>query len=170
MREQLDAELQANGVYEEYIAGGVTPAGVRFKAKPSPYVAPQEPVGKMNITDPDSRVMQTTTKGWIQGYNAQAGGEREPHREPAQITLESPDFGHLAPIVTAVERELELAGVGEKPVVPIADACYWHQQQMEQITARGIPVIIPPTPTPARSARLRRHPRTSRPSRPSRLN
>jgi transposase len=72
MREQLDAELQANWVHEEYIAGGVTPAGVRFKAKPSPYVAPQEPVGKMNITDPDSRVMRTTTKGWIQGYNAQA--------------------------------------------------------------------------------------------------
>jgi hypothetical protein len=45
--------------------------------------------------------------------------------------------------VTAVERELELAGVHEKPRVIVADAGYWHQEPMQQITARGIPVIIP---------------------------
>jgi integrase len=143
MREQRNGELATNEIYEQYIAGGVTQAGVRFKAKPGRYVAPEEPVGK-NITDPDSRVMQTITKGWIQGYNAQAAVNENHIVIAAEITVESPDFGHLDPIVTAVERELDLAGASQKPAVIIADAGYWHQEQMEQIAARGIPVIIPP--------------------------
>jgi hypothetical protein len=28
--------------------------------------------------------------------------------------------------------------------VIVADAGYWHQQQMEQITGQGIPVLVPP--------------------------
>jgi hypothetical protein len=32
----------------------------------------------------------------------------------------------------------------EVPQVRVADAGYWHQQQMERIVDRGIPVLIPP--------------------------
>jgi hypothetical protein len=142
--EQLAVELAANQAYEAYIAVGVTPAGKRFRAKPSAYVAPVEPEGKMHTTDPDSRVMQTTTKGWIQGYNAQAAVNENHIVIAAEITVESPDFGHLEEIVTATERELELAGVTAKPEVIVADAGYWHQEQIEKITGRGIRVIIPP--------------------------
>jgi hypothetical protein len=41
-------------------------------------------------------------------------------------------------------RELRGAGVDEDPDVVLADAGYWHQQQMERATAQGMQVLIPP--------------------------
>ena len=62
----------------------------------------------------------------------------------AEINTGSSDFGNLGPIVEAVERELDAAGISEQPGVIVADAGYWHQAQMEQIASRGIPVLVPP--------------------------
>ena len=62
----------------------------------------------------------------------------------AEINTGSSDFGHLGPMVDAAKRELEAAGVSEQPGVIVADAGYWHQQQMEHITGHGIPVLVPP--------------------------
>jgi hypothetical protein len=47
-------------------------------------------------------------------------------------------------MVDAALHELEAAGVGERPGVIVADAGYWHQQQMERIAGQGIPVLVPP--------------------------
>jgi transposase len=143
MREQLSVEAQANDAYEQYIEGGVNPEGRRFRAKPSPYLAPEEPPGVINLTDPDSRMMQTWP-GWIQAYNAQAAVTEDHIVIAADVTVESPDFAHLEPVVAAAERELAQAGVADRPGVVVADAGYWHKEQMEQIVSRGIPVIVPP--------------------------
>ena len=62
----------------------------------------------------------------------------------AEINTGSPAFGHLGPMVEAAQRELQAAGVTERPGVIVADAGYWHQQQMEHITGQGIPVLVPP--------------------------
>ncbi len=62
----------------------------------------------------------------------------------AEVNADCPDFGHLEPMVTAAEHELEKAGVTETPEVVVADPGYWHQVQMESVVARGIQVIIPP--------------------------
>jgi hypothetical protein len=43
--------------------------GARTNIKP--YPLPETPAGKRNVTDPDSRNLKTT-RGWVQGYNAQA--------------------------------------------------------------------------------------------------
>lgn len=56
----------------------------------------------------------------------------------------SPDFGNLGPMVTAARRELEAAGVATAPEVIVADAGYWHLEQMNEITGEGVPVLIPP--------------------------
>jgi transposase len=141
--QQRLSEHAANELYEQYIAAGVTPDGRRFSAKPAPYIAPEEPEGKLNTTDPDSRVMQTKQR-WVQGYNAQIAVNENQIILAAEITVDSPDFGHLDPVVRAAERELERAGVSDRPGVIVADAGYWHQQQMDEITSRGIPVLIPP--------------------------
>ena len=55
----------------------------------------------------------------------------------------APDFGQLEPMLDAAQRELHAAGITETPGVLLADAGYWHQQQMERIVNRGIPVLIP---------------------------
>jgi hypothetical protein len=85
-----------------------------------------------------------TRRGWIQGYNAQAACNEDQIVIAAEIRSRSPDFGHLEPMVDAVETELVRVGVGSRPEVVLADAGYWHQLQMERIVSRGTQLLIPP--------------------------
>jgi hypothetical protein len=80
----------------------------------------------------------------VQGYNAQAVVDENHVVIAAEVTVDSPDFGHLEPMVAAAERELEAIGVTERPQVALADAGYWHQVQMQNIAARGTQVLVPP--------------------------
>ena len=97
----------------------------------------------MNLTDPDSRLLKAT-RGYIQGYNAQAAVNENQIVIAAEVTVDPGDFGHLEPIVDAAQSELEAAGVTETPGVLLADAGYWHKEQMENIINHGIQVLIPP--------------------------
>jgi transposase len=143
LQEELWTECQANAAYEAYRARGVMKDGRRFGKPPTPYVPPTTPAGKINLTDPDSRNVKTP-RGWVQGYNAQAVTTDAHIVIAAEITADSPDFGHLGPMVDAAEKELGAVGVRERPMVVLADAGYWHQDQMEAIVDRGIQVLIPP--------------------------
>ena len=98
----------------------------------------------MNKTDPDSRMMRTQGQPTIQGYNAQAAVTRGQIIVAAEIAVESPDFGHLEPIVRAALRELDDAGVSDRPETVLADAGYWHTKQMENIVSDGLQVLVPP--------------------------
>jgi hypothetical protein len=83
-------------------------------------------------------------RGWLQGYNAQAATNDRQIVIAAEVMVASPDFGHLEPMLTAVCSELQTAGVDDKPGTVLADAGYWHQDQMERAVADGIQVLIPP--------------------------
>ena len=50
------------------------------------------------------------------------------------------------PMIIAAQRELQAAGVNDQPGVVLADAGYWHFQQMDEFAAQGIPVLIHQTP------------------------
>ena len=141
--EELDVECRANAAYEAYRARGVMKDGRRFGRPPDPYRPPATPAGKINLTDPDSRNVKTS-RGWVQGYNAQAAVTAEQIVIAAEVTVDSPDFGHLEPMVNASERELIAIGIDTLPEVVLADAGYWHQRQMERIVDRGVTVLIPP--------------------------
>jgi transposase len=143
LEEELWAECQANDAYEGYRARGVMRDGRRFGGPPKPYLPPATPEGKVNVTDPDSRNVKTP-RGYMQGYNAQAVTNERQIVIAAEINNDSPDFGHLEPMVDAARQELEAAGVTEIPEVVVADAGYWHQVQMENIVSQGIQVLIPP--------------------------
>ena len=90
----------------------------------------------INVTDPDSRNVKTS-RGWVQGYNAQAVVTAEQIVIAAEVTVDSPDFGHLEPMVSAAEAELANAGIDTVPEVVLADAGYWHQAQMERLIGGG---------------------------------
>jgi hypothetical protein len=47
-------------------------------------------------------------------------------------------------MIAATETELATAGISEPPEIVLADAGYWHQVQMEQLTGRGTIVLIAP--------------------------
>jgi len=110
---------------------------------PRPYVAPEHPQGKINVTDPDSRNVKTP-RGYMQGYNAQAVCNAQQIVIAAEVNADSPDFGHLQPMIEATERELGAAAISDQLGVVVADAGYWHQEQMDRIVSCGIQVLIPP--------------------------
>ena len=76
----------------------VTKDGRRFGARPNPYVAPEMPPGKINVTDLDSRNVKTP-RSYTQGYNVQAVVNEHQIVLAAEVTLTSPDFGQLEPMV-----------------------------------------------------------------------
>ena len=88
--------------------------------------------------------MRTQGQPNIQGYNAQAVGDRaaDHHRrgdhDPVTGLRAARTDGHAA------LRELERAGVSERPRTVLADAGYWHRNQIEHLLADGFQVLVPP--------------------------
>ena len=143
LEEELWTESRANEAYEAYRARGRMKDGRRFGRPADPYKPPETPAGKVNVTDPDSRNVKSP-RGYVQGYNAQTVADENQVVIAAEVNADSPDFGHLEPMVNAARAELEDAGVTEKPEIVVADAGYWHQKQMENVIDKGIQVLIPP--------------------------
>jgi transposase len=152
LEEELWTECEANAAYEAYRARGRMKDGRRFGRPPDPYRPPDTPAGVINVTDPDSRNVKTS-RGWVQGYNAQAVVTAGQIVIAAEVTIDSPDFGHLEPMVTAAQAELANAGIDTLPEVVLADAGYWHQVQMDAIVDRGMQVLIPPDAGKRKGAR-----------------
>ena len=141
--QNLAVELDTNAAYRAYKATGVRKDGRRQGRKFPVWVPPEEPTGEINLTDPDSRNM-LAARGFVQGYNAQAAVNEQHVVIAAEICVHNPDFGNLEPVLLAAETELANAGITDTPEVVLADAGYWHTEQMQRIAARGIPVLIPP--------------------------
>ena len=145
LEEELFTETRANAAYEQYRARDRMRNGRRLGAHspPKPYTPPAAPEGRINTTDPDSHVVKGL-RGFIQGYNAQAVTNEHQIVLAAEVMTAGGDFGHLEPMLDATRRELDAVGVDEVPEVVLADAGYWHQQQMERAIAQGSQVLIPP--------------------------
>jgi hypothetical protein len=152
LEEEHEVQCRANADYEAYRARGRMKDGRRFGRPPNPFRAPETPAGKINVTDPDSRNVKTS-RGWVQGYNAQAVCTEQQIVIAAEVTVDSPDFGHLGPMVAATQHELAAAGIEAAPEVVLADAGYWHQAQMERLTGGGTVVLIPPDAGKRKGAR-----------------
>jgi transposase len=146
LEEELAVEREANDEYKAYRSRNKDRTGRGLGATPKPYESPERPAGKVNLTDPDSRLVHGM-RGWVQGYNAQAVCNEQHLIIAAEVMNASPDFGHLAPMVQAAERELAAAGVTDAPKLVLADAGYWHLEQMTRLMGAGMTVLIPPDST-----------------------
>jgi hypothetical protein len=62
----------------------------------------------------------------------------------ADVMVASPDFGHLEPMLQQARQQLAQVGVADKLEVVVADAGYWHQEQMQRAWADGITVLVTP--------------------------
>jgi Transposase DDE domain len=144
LEEQHRVELESNAAYETYRATTRDSRGRRLGQRPDSYTPPAVPTGMINTTDHDSRIVRTTGAPARQGYNTQAAVNEHQIIVAAEITIDSPDFGHLEPMVDAIERELSAVGATALPETVVADPGYWHKQQMENVVNRGMQVLIPP--------------------------
>jgi hypothetical protein len=97
-----------------------------------------------------------TPRSYTQGYNVQAALNEHQIVLAAEVTLTSPDFGQLEPMINATRRELQQVGVSEAPGVAVADSGYWHEDQIDNVVSNGTQVLIPPDAgkrdTPRRAA------------------
>ena len=145
LEEELAVEIAASRQYEAHRAARIA-AGVpsnRIGGPWKPYTPPEEPEGKVNLTDPDSRNLKISN-GYVQGYNAQAVVAEGQIVIAAEVEIGPQDFGNLRPMVNAARRELTNVGVAEPPEVVLADSGYWHSDQMDKLAADGIETLIPP--------------------------
>ena len=62
----------------------------------------------------------------------------------AEIASDGLDFAQLDPMIAAAERELEEAGVTERPGVVLADAGYWSNGHIDALRERGMTPIVAP--------------------------
>jgi len=81
-----------------------------------------------NTTDPESRIMKTR-KGFIQGYNAQAGVDCESQViVAAAVTQEQNDKHQLVPMLNLIREN-----TGKNPNKTIEDAGYWNHDQINNV-------------------------------------
>jgi hypothetical protein len=71
LEQELELQRRVTADYDAYRARGVMKDGRRFGCPPDPHPVPEQPEGKINTTDPDSRNVKTP-RSYTQGYNAQA--------------------------------------------------------------------------------------------------
>ncbi|MGZ6617864.1 MAG: transposase [Solirubrobacteraceae bacterium] len=144
LEENHRVDMAANDAYEHWRATERDTLGRVLKGNSKPFVPPELPEGTINLSDPDSRVMRTQGTPPRQAYNAQTAVNDRQIILAAEITIDAPDFGHLAPMLDTTLSHLERHGVSQQPEAVVADAGYWHNRQIQQVTDRGIEVLIPP--------------------------
>jgi len=146
--ERLEADLAAeragNEAFERHRVHGRDAQGRRLAGTPTPYQPPEVPAGKVNVTDPDSKLIKAS-EGYVQDYNAQAVVDEGQIVLAAEITNSSFDWSQLEPMVTATVAELAQAGSAGRLEVALADAQYWNEQHMDEVTAhQHVQGLIPP--------------------------
>jgi transposase len=144
LEENHRVDLAANDAYERWRATERDTLGRVLKGNSKPFVPLELPDGTINLSDPDSRVMRTKGMPPRQAYNAQAAVNERHIILAAEITVDAADFGHLEPVLDATLEHLKRHGVTEQPGAVVADAGYWHTRQIEQVTERGLDVLVPP--------------------------
>ena len=154
--EDWQVEHKANRDYEAWRARGIAADGSRRMARGTikPYEPPPKPEGKINTTDPDARRMKFG-RNFIPAYNAQTVTTEDQIVVAAEVTTEGGDFEQLEPMVSAAERELEGAGVQDRPEIVLADAGYWSNTHIDALRERGMTPVVAPDTTRSRPRKTR---------------
>jgi transposase len=113
-------QLEAFSLLEKATTRLAAATAVVETAEPAP-----EP--QANITDPDSRIMATTS-GWVQGYNGQAMVDEGQITLAALLSNHANDVNELDPVMTETIANLERLGLDATEIgVLLADAGYWSE-------------------------------------------
>jgi len=109
------------------------------RPKKPPSGVPDEKAQK-NFTDPESRIMKSADKSFIQGYNAQAAVDSEYQVVvAAMVTNQAADSPHVEEMVHRIEEN-----TGELPDEMSLDAGYYSEANVEHLEEKKIDVYMPP--------------------------
>jgi transposase len=114
-------------------------AALEAEAKAKGKAEP-EPKAQRNFTDPESRIMLSSDKAFIQAYNCHAAVDADSQVILlAQVSQTAPDQGQLVPLVEQVTLEQEQA-----PKAVSADAGYWKESDIELLEDNDIEAFVAP--------------------------
>ena len=101
------------------------------------YGEPEEKA-QSNFTDPESRIMKTSSEGFQQCYNAQLAvdGERQ-LVVAAEVTANASDQGQMLPRLDEIE-----ASCGAVPAQVLADAGYCNERDLSVLEDRGVDAYV----------------------------
>jgi transposase len=88
---------------------------------------------KVNMTDPESRI-QKTSKGYIQGYNAQAVATEDQIVIACGVVNEANDIHQLKPMLEQAQQNLSEIDISAKTV--LADAGYCSDDNLEYLESK----------------------------------
>ena len=104
-----------------------------------------KPKEQSNFTDPDSRIMKTS-RGWVQGYNAQVlVAEASGVIVAQEVSAHSVDSPRLMPMLDRLEENLARVGVPEEERRPkwfTGDAGYCSENNLRLLAERQIDAYV----------------------------
>ena len=110
-------------------------AEARAKGKKEPEAKAQR-----NFTDPDSRIMLSSDKAFIQAYNCQAAVDADSQVIVATDVIQAAsDQRQLVPWLEQIEDRLD-----SRPKVVSADAGYWVEEELQRVEADGTEALVAP--------------------------
>lgn len=144
-RQSRLAKIQeAKALLEERARVEAAEEAVRREAegKPAPKVAPAdavpEPKDQINFTDPESRIMKTSNKGWDQCGNAQAVANENQIIVAADVTDQTNDKRQVVPMMDQTRANLDAAGVTQAIGSALLDSGYYSESNASALESQGI--------------------------------
>lgn len=117
-------------------------AGGKAPPATAPAEAVPEPKDQINFTDPESRIMKASNKGWDQCGNAQAVANEAQIILAADVTDQANDKRQVVPMVDQARANLEAAGVERSIGAAVLDSGYYSEANTAALEARGIDPYI----------------------------
>jgi len=112
------------------------------EGKSAPVTPPAEavpdPKDQINFTDPESRIMKASNKGWDQCGNAQAVTNEHQIILAADVTDQANDVRQTVPMVDQARANLDAAGVKGTIKAALGDAGYYSESNAAALEQRGI--------------------------------
>jgi transposase len=143
-REQARAAQQAKHTdYEQRARSGRKPRGRPVAAEVPPTQQRTLFARKVNVTDPDSRIVSDRGKR-IQGYNVQAAVADGQVIVAASASESANDQAQLQAMVAAARANLRAGGIEDEIRQVLADSGYWNAGQIAQLARQGLDVLVQP--------------------------
>jgi hypothetical protein len=101
-----------------------------------------EPKAQRNFTDPESKIMKVSNKGFDQCGNAQIVCNEAQIILAADVTDQANDKRQVQPMVTQAQENLEAAGVEETIGALDADAGYYSEENVSHLEGEKIDPYI----------------------------
>ena len=135
---------QARALLEERArAEAAEEAALRLaEGKAAPKVAPADavpdPKDQINFTDPESRIMKVSNKGWDQCGNAQAVADEHQIILAADVTDQSNDARQVVPMADQARANLDAAGVEDAIKAMLGDSGFYSESNATALEGRKI--------------------------------